>query len=593
MKKQSGLQIVLSAAVASGQLALGLSAFAEEAQLRPATETVVLQPVPATQTTVLPVVYLPFADSLGQNAQQTTTVNAELQKLVQQTANASAAGQNTREGGQIQLVQMSEDGEANSRSEAAASKKPGFFKRLFGGSRTKQIPGVGEPAPPIPKPPAITYETNGSRRNQTKGNSRVPTSAVSFGDAKSNATNVATTGTHNGYQNQKPGTGGNFFQAPGNGPTQDSGGFINPFESQGTTLEEETLLDLDSLIEETSVAVVPSNRTVAQPSVDRAENPFEMELSSSAQEKLTETPDGPYTGYRLDVNNQAVRQTDAQSTVDSVVEAEQPLPRVVSQQQVRSEVVDSRVESVRKLPIVESLPEVRVLAEVAEPEQLEADEIPLLEEPEMALPVAQALPQTPQQQQQLQIQSIPLLEEESVSIPALTEEQPVIQEGPAKPLPPVQSFEEPSLEEPVREQPVPATRMAAERLANLEQQARRDQQAYRIMSRTGQTGFKGFCPVELRDGRQLVNSRPEYKAKFGLQTYYFSSPECKSAFEADPARYAPAVGGSDIVLLVNTNEEISGNLEFSLWYRDRLYLFRSRETRRIFADNPVRFADQY
>ena len=124
-------------------------------------------------------------------------------------------------------------------------------------------------------------------------------------------------------------------------------------------------------------------------------------------------------------------------------------------------------------------------------------------------------------------------------------------------------------------------------------QSRRDEQRFRIASRGGSTGFKGFCPVELRDRRELVDSREEYKARFGLKTYYFSSPEAKQTFESDPTRYAPAAGGSDVVLLVNTGEDIDGSLDFSLWYRDRLYLFRSRETQAIFAKTPDEYANQY
>lgn len=124
-------------------------------------------------------------------------------------------------------------------------------------------------------------------------------------------------------------------------------------------------------------------------------------------------------------------------------------------------------------------------------------------------------------------------------------------------------------------------------------QSRREQQRYRIMSRSGQSGFKGFCPVALRDERELVDSSEEFTAKFGLRTYQFSSAQAKAAFESNPARYAPVAAGSDVVLLVNTEEEISGVLDFSLWYRDRLYLFRSRETQRIFAANPDKYASQY
>ncbi len=121
----------------------------------------------------------------------------------------------------------------------------------------------------------------------------------------------------------------------------------------------------------------------------------------------------------------------------------------------------------------------------------------------------------------------------------------------------------------------------------------RDLQQKLIAARTGQTGLKGFCPVALRDQRKLVDSNPEIRATFGLQQYTLSSAEARSTFESDPARYAPAAGGSDVVLLVTSGEEEAGLLDYSVWYRDRLYLFRSRETMTMFNLDPAAYADQY
>ncbi len=133
----------------------------------------------------------------------------------------------------------------------------------------------------------------------------------------------------------------------------------------------------------------------------------------------------------------------------------------------------------------------------------------------------------------------------------------------------------------------------AERLEQAAEQDRRLRQQRLILSRAGQPGFKGFCPVELRDRRNLVDANPQFTAAFGLQTYTFSTLQAKAAFEADPSRYAPAAGGNDVVLLVNSGEEQAGMLDYALWYRDRLYLFRSRETMELFNTDPGRFANQY
>ncbi|MCA9007287.1 MAG: hypothetical protein KDA70_18600, partial [Planctomycetaceae bacterium] len=132
-----------------------------------------------------------------------------------------------------------------------------------------------------------------------------------------------------------------------------------------------------------------------------------------------------------------------------------------------------------------------------------------------------------------------------------------------------------------------------ERLRQTAEQERRQRQQRQILVRAGQTGFKGFCPVELREHRELVESNPQFASTFGLQTYYFSTSEAKIAFDAEPSRYAPAAGGNDVVVLVNSGEEQPGQLDYALWYRDRLYLFRARETMTLFSKDPQRFASQY
>ena len=142
---------------------------------------------------------------------------------------------------------------------------------------------------------------------------------------------------------------------------------------------------------------------------------------------------------------------------------------------------------------------------------------------------------------------------------------------------------------------VPKTMSPAEtaRLRQIAEQEQRQLQQRQIQARAGQTGFKGFCPVALRERRELVESSSRFTSTFGLQTYAFSSAESKAAFDTDPARYAPAAGGSDVVVLVNSGEEQAGQLDYALWYRDRLYLFRSRETMTLFSKDPQRFASQY
>ncbi|HTI52189.1 MAG TPA: YHS domain-containing protein [Planctomycetaceae bacterium] len=102
-------------------------------------------------------------------------------------------------------------------------------------------------------------------------------------------------------------------------------------------------------------------------------------------------------------------------------------------------------------------------------------------------------------------------------------------------------------------------------------------------------GFKGFCPVLLKDERRLVEARSQFKTEYRGQTYTFSSREAKQTFDTNPQKYAPAGGGKDVVRLAGGDEESEGSLEHAAWYRGKLFLFSSAETRREFIDAPSRF----
>lgn len=136
----------------------------------------------------------------------------------------------------------------------------------------------------------------------------------------------------------------------------------------------------------------------------------------------------------------------------------------------------------------------------------------------------------------------------------------------------------------------PLQSVDAERMRIAAEQAERRRQLERIQSRTDLTGFKGFCPVALRDQRQLVDAQPQIQSTFGLHTLTFSTDEARIAFEANPQRYAPVAGGIDTVVLSTRQEEVPGKLDFALWYRGRLHLFSSRETMASFLENPQQFA---
>ncbi len=111
-----------------------------------------------------------------------------------------------------------------------------------------------------------------------------------------------------------------------------------------------------------------------------------------------------------------------------------------------------------------------------------------------------------------------------------------------------------------------------------------------IRDRGGMKGLKGFCPVALRDQRELLDAQPEFTAAFRGQKFHFSSDEARKKFEADPARYVPAAYGADVVVLIRDKDVAEGTLDYAAWYKGKLYLFASEENHRTFVTEPASYS---
>lgn len=457
--------------------------------------------------------------------------------------------------------------------EETQSKKPGLFKRFLkrftvtdDSPREGNMSGNMQPGVPIPTPPPIDFTIRDKHQSQPESKT---VNAQPTGFGAGNAPTYRPSDSHVAqplvpYVQQQQKQSVNVYTPPASDAAVRNDTFIDPFVADTDIPSGDALLDLDSLIHgKVSASQGAKNSLQADsksteglvPEIDFSASKDPMRVIPSRRPTSSEAPKSqkapsadPFSGYRLPSD-------------DEVLGLPDPGPE----------------------PIVESAPKVEQVP-VIEPEP--SPEPVKVDEPVAASPT---------------VVRIPLLEEPAMALPPVADEWP--QESPYTEIAPVEAAAAqpvlieaaPSEESPEILQPrfVDEPAASTQTLKVMDGRARREQQRYRIMSRVGKLGFKGFCPVTLRDQRDLVDSRERFAAKFGLQTYYFSSQEAKSAFEANPARYAPAGGGSDVVLLVNTGEEAPGSLDFSLWYRDRLYMFRSRETQAMFSKDPRQYADQY
>ncbi len=133
--------------------------------------------------------------------------------------------------------------------------------------------------------------------------------------------------------------------------------------------------------------------------------------------------------------------------------------------------------------------------------------------------------------------------------------------------------------------PAPATTPAAE-LADPATEAK----MALIRERGGMKGLKGFCPVTLRDERELKDAVGDFYASFRGQKFHFATQGAKEKFEADPTRYVPAAYGADVVVLIRDKDVAEGSLDYAAWFKGKLYLFSTEQTHEVFLEDPAKYA---
>jgi YHS domain-containing protein len=496
-----------------------------------------------------------------QNGKQNAAQNGMQSHLASQSRPVPAANARPAVGSQSQVK--------NTAPQSNAPTKSVPVRTAQATATNGQVRAASQPSQPVP---AVPVAASSSPRNPRASAPPQPvasaqqfiqpgTAPAFMPSVKKNLNEVQTTipqvqspATAQSVPNPKPAMA--EPKAPAK-PNED--GFVDPFSESELAADANDSLDLDSLatpkLEETVQAAEAATTTVVEKSATAsaaaanslAENPFVEEAKELAKEAKSKNP---LTGIRLNTSDEEMFSADSAKTI-----VKKALPAAGAAAET-AEALGNAIAPVEEfgqsLPAID-LPTVDDAVETADTEITTAPDIDF---PELdAQDAADAKGTAP-------LVNIP---EQQESTP------PVAAEASGAPLRSVD----------------------AERLQQIAEQDRRSHQQRQIQSRSGQAGFKGFCPVELRDRRELIDTNPQFTATFGLQTYTFSSAEARTAFEADPSRYAPAAGGSDVVLLVNSGEEEQGMLDYALWYRDRLYLFRSRETMAMFNKDPQRFANQY
>ena len=147
----------------------------------------------------------------------------------------------------------------------------------------------------------------------------------------------------------------------------------------------------------------------------------------------------------------------------------------------------------------------------------------------------------------------------------------------------------PPVAEPIGETPQQLPLLDSPTFDGIEDQATREKMK-KIHERGSMKGLKGFCPVTLRDQRELTDAKPEFYSTFRGQKFHFASADAKLQFDQEPARYAPAAYGADVVALTRDKDVVEGSLDYAAWFKGRLYLFGKQETHDTFVSDPSQYA---
>ncbi len=112
--------------------------------------------------------------------------------------------------------------------------------------------------------------------------------------------------------------------------------------------------------------------------------------------------------------------------------------------------------------------------------------------------------------------------------------------------------------------------------------------------RSGQAApvaLEGYCPVSVIEMRKWVKGDPAHRSEHDGLTYLFADAQGKQMFDANPAKYVPALGGDCVVALVEMGQRVPGNIRHASIHEGRLFLFSDAKGHKMFRGEPAKYAD--
>ena len=104
-------------------------------------------------------------------------------------------------------------------------------------------------------------------------------------------------------------------------------------------------------------------------------------------------------------------------------------------------------------------------------------------------------------------------------------------------------------------------------------------------------GLEGYCPVCVTEMKKWVRGKSQFSAVYDGKTYLFHGEKQQQMFQADPAKYVPALGGDCTVCFAKMGKRMPGNIRHSARLNQRLFLFPGDAQKQEFLAHPRTYAD--
>ena len=103
--------------------------------------------------------------------------------------------------------------------------------------------------------------------------------------------------------------------------------------------------------------------------------------------------------------------------------------------------------------------------------------------------------------------------------------------------------------------------------------------------------LEGYCPVSILEMNEWVKGDPAHRVLHDGRAYLFAGEKGKRIFQANPAKYVPALGGDCVVALVKMGKRVPGNIRHASFHDGRLFLFANADAHKMFQAQPAAYAN--